>query len=279
MNNATVNVALPQMMTTFGLNLDEAQWVITAYMIAGATLVPTVGWLGSRFGNRTVFVVSLGLVVISSGLCGLAWNGPSLVFFRVLQGLGGGPITPMAMVFLVSAFPPHQRGLAMGLYGMGMSFGPALGPVLGGYVTEYLNWRMVFFMNVVPGVLCMGLVFLVIPKAQEMVRRSLDVAGLISLFVFLVSLLLDLSQGHREGWDAPYIQWLFVLAGLAFVAFVTIELRRQEPLVELRLYKNFAFSMISVAVVFKFFFGWGRGFLQTIFFQRAVGLNPPHACL
>ena len=227
MNNATVNVALPQLMTTFGLNLDAAQWVITGYMIAGATLVPTVGWLGNRFGNRTLFLVSLGIFVISSGLCGLAWNGPSLVFFRVLQGLGGGPITPMAMVFLVSVFPPHQRGLAMGLYGMGMSFGPAVGPVLGGYVTEYLNWRMVFFMNVVPGALCMALVFLVIPKAQEMVRRSLDLAGLVTLVVFLVSLLVALSQGHREGWDAPYIQRLFVLAGLAFVAFVTLELRRQ----------------------------------------------------
>ena len=277
MNNATVNVALPQMMTTFGLNLDEAQWVITAYMIAGATLIPTVGWLGSRFGNRTVFLVSLGVFVVSSGLCGLAWNGPSLVFFRVLQGLGGGPITPMAMVFLISAFPPHQRGLAMGLYGMGMSFGPAVGPVLGGYVTEYLNWRMVFFMNVLPGVLCMAMVFLVIPKAQEMVRRSLDLAGLSTLVVFLVSLLVALSQGHREGWDAPYIQRLFVMAGLAFVAFVTIELRRQEPLVELRLYKNFAFSMISVAVLLNSMCGWGSGFLQTILLQRLLDYTPAQA--
>jgi len=238
MNNATVNVALPQMMTAFSLSLDEAQWVITAYMIAGATLIPTVGWLGSRFGSRTIFLVSLGVFVVSSGLCGLAWNGPSLVIFRVLQGLGGGPITPMAMVFLVSAFPVHQRGLAMGLYGMGMSFGPALGPVLGGYVTEYLNWRMVFFMNVVPGVLCLALVFAVIPKVQETVRRSLDLAGLATLVVFLVSLLVALSQGHREGWDAPSIQRLFVIAGVAFVAFVALELYRQEPLVDLRLYKT-----------------------------------------
>jgi len=277
MNNATVNVALPQLMTTFGLNLDEAQWVITGYMIAGATLVPTVGWLGNRFGNRTLFLVSLFIFVISSGLCGLAWNGPSLVFFRVLQGLGGGPITPMAMVFLVSAFPSHQRGLAMGLYGMGMSFGPAVGPVLGGYVTEYLNWRMVFFMNVVPGMLCMALVFLVIPKVQETVRRSLDLAGLVTLVVFLVSLLVALSQGHREGWDAPYIQRLFVIAGLAFVAFVTLELRRQEPLVELRLYKNMAFSMVSVAVLLNSMCGWGSGFLQTILLQRLLDYTPAQA--
>src|SRR3989442_13754540 len=150
MNNATVNVALPQMMTAFSLSLDEAQWVITAYMIAGATLIPTVGWLGSRFGNRAIFLISLGVFVVSSGLCGLAWNGPSLVIFRVLQGLGGGPITPMSMVFLVSAFPVHQRGLALGLYAIVSSFGPALGPVLCGYVTEDLNRRLAFFMIAVP---------------------------------------------------------------------------------------------------------------------------------
>lgn len=277
MNNATVNVALPQMMTAFSLNLDEAQWVITAYMIAGVTLVPTIGWLGSRVGNRTVFLVSLGAFVVSSGLCGLAWNGPSLVIFRVLQGLGGGPITPMAMVFLVSVFPAHQRGLAMGLYGMGMSFGPALGPVLGGYVTEYLNWRMVFFMNVVPGILCLALVFLVIPKVQETVRRSLDLAGLVTLVVFLVSLLVALSQGHREGWDAPSIQRLFVLAGVAFVAFVMLELSRHEPLVDLRLYKNVAFTIISVAVLLNSMCGWGSGFLQTILLQRLLDYTPAQA--
>ena len=168
----------------------------------------------------------------------------------------------MTMVFLVSAFPVHQRGLAMGLYGMGMSFGPALGPVLGGYVTEYLNWRMVFFMNVVPGVLCLALVFLVIPKVQETVQRSLDLAGLVTLVVFLVSLLVALSQGHREGWDAPSIQRLFVIAAVAFVAFVTIELYRQEPLVELRLYKNVAFAMISVAVLLNSMCGWGVVFCR-----------------
>ena len=158
-----------------------------------------------------------------------------------------------------------------------MSFGPAVGPVLGGYVTEYLNWRMVFFINVVPGVLCLALVFLVIPKAQEMVRRSLDLAGLVTLVVFLVSLLVALSQGHREGWEAPYIQRLFVIAGLAFVAFVTLELRRQEPLVELRLYKNFAFSVVSVAVLLNSMCGWGSGFLQTILLQRLLDYTPAQA--
>ena len=164
MNNATVNLALPPIMTTFSMNLDQVQWVINAYMIAGAVIVPTVGWLGNVMGNRNLLFVSLSIFVVSSALCGLAWSGNSLIFFRLLQGMGGGPVMPMAMVFLTQTFPPHQRGLAMGLYGLGMSCGPVVGPVLGGYVTEYLHWRMVFYLNLLPGIIGIVLVLHGDPK-------------------------------------------------------------------------------------------------------------------
>lgn len=277
MNNASTNVTLPMLMTTFGLNLDQAQWVITGYMISGATLVPAVGWLGNRLGNRNLFLLSLLVFVMGSALCGLAWNGPSLIFFRVLQGFGGGPIAPMAMVFLMNAFPTHQRGLAMGLYGMGMSFGPALGPVLGGYVTEYLHWRMVFFMNIIPGLACIALAFLVIPATRETVKRSLDSIGLLAMTVFLVSGLVALSQGQRYGWDAGFIQWLFVTAGVALVAFISRELLCKEPLVELRLYKNLGFVAVSLVVLINSMNFWGTGFLQTILLQRLLDYTPAQA--
>jgi DHA2 family multidrug resistance protein len=279
MNNATMNVSLPLIMTAFGLNLDQAQWVITAYMISGAALVPAVGWLGNRFGNRNLFLLSLLVFVGGSALCGFSWSGLSLIVFRVLQGLGGGPITPMAMVFLTNTFPPHQRGLAMGLYGMGMSFGPALGPVLGGYVTEHLHWRVVFFMNVAPGVACMVLALLVIPNVRETIRRSLDLAGLLLLMVFLVSLLVALSQGHQYGWETLYIRRLFVLAGVAFVTFVGLELLHKEPLIELRLYKNPLFAAVSLVVLINSMNFWGTGFLQTILLQRLLLYTPAQAGL
>jgi EmrB/QacA subfamily drug resistance transporter len=276
-SGATMNVALPPIMTAFGLNLDQAQWIITAYMIAGAVLIPTVGWLGNVLGNRTLFLLSLLVFLGSSILCGLAWSGPTLILFRVLQGIGGGPITPMAMVFLNEAFPPHQRGLAMGLYGMASVLGPAVGPVIGGYVTEYLNWRMVFYVNLMPGVLCLGLVLLVIPNTREAVKRSLDWAGLLTLVVFLVSLLIALTQGQREGWDAPYIQRLLVVAGGAFVTFLVLECTRQEPLVELRLYKNLAFSVVSLAILLNAMNFWSTNFLQTILLQRLMDYTPAQA--
>ena len=170
-NTSTVNVTLPPMMTAFGLNIDQAQWLITAYMIASAVLIPTVGWLGSWLGNRNLFLLSLLIFVGSSVLCGLAWSGSTLILFRVLQGIGGGPITPMVMVFLAAAFPEQQRGLAMGLYGMASAFGPAVGPVLAGYVTEHLSWRMVFYINVVPGLVCAGLYLAMSLPLAALARR------------------------------------------------------------------------------------------------------------
>lgn len=273
-SGATVNVALPSMMTAFGFNLDQVQWVITAYMIAGAVLIPTIGWLGNRLGNRLLFLGSLLVFLGGSALCGLAWDGPSLIAFRVLQGLGGGPIMPMAMVLLSEAFPEHQRGLAMGLYGTAGAFGPAIGPVIGGYVTEYLNWRMVFYLNLAPGVACLILALLVLPKVREAGRRPFDLAGLVTMTVCLVSLLLALSQGQRYGWDSPFIQRLLVVAALSFVLFVALELLRPEPLVDLRLYQNVSFAIASLIVLVNAMSFWGTNFLQTILMQRLLDYTP-----
>lgn len=276
-SGTTVNVALPQMMTAFGMNLDEVQWVITAYMIAGAVIIPTVGWLGNRLGNRNLFLASLVVFIASSVLCGLAWSGGTLIFFRIVQGVGGGPIMPMAMVLLNDAFPQRERGLAMGLFGLSAAFGPAVGPALGGYLTDYVNWRAVFYLNLVPGVVCMVLVAAVIQNTQESQRRSLDLPGLLTLAVFLVSLLIALSQGHREGWDSPYIQQLFVVTGVSFAAFLVIELWRQEPLVELRLYTNMGFSIVSLVILINAMNFWGTGLMQTILLQQAMDYTPAQA--
>jgi MFS transporter, DHA2 family, multidrug resistance protein len=276
-SGSSVNVALPPIMTAFGLNIEQGQWIITAYIIAGAVLIPTVGWLGNCLGNRNLFLLSLLVFVGGSALCGLAWSGPSLIVCRILQGMGGGPITPMAMVFLVTAFPERQRGLAMGLYATAASLGPAVGPVLGGYITEYLTWRMVFYLNIMPGVVGMLLVLLVIPNTREAVQRSLDWLGLVTLAGFMVSLLLALTQGQREGWDAPVIQGLFVVAGVSFVAFLVRECTCSAPLVELRLYTNLAFSAVSLAILLNAINFWGTNFLQTLLLQRLLDYTPAQA--
>jgi DHA2 family multidrug resistance protein len=279
MNQTAMQIALPQIMTVFGLNLDQAQWLVIAYVLAGAMLVPAVGWLGNRLGNRTFYLLALAVFVTGSALCALAWSGPSLLTFRILQGLGGGPIPPMTMMFLSSVFPPAQRGRAMGLFGMGQTAGPILGTVLGGYLTEYLSWRMIFLLNVVPGLGCIVLVLLVLPTVREAVHQAFDLAGLLTLGTCLVSLLVALSWGQQEGWDAPVIQRLLLVAGAAFVAFLACELRTEAPLVDLRLYRNGTFAAVSGVMLLYFMVFTASTFLQVLLLQRLLDYTPSQAGL
>lgn len=277
MSQTAIQVALPQMMTSLGLNLSQAQWVITAYITAGAILVPTLGWLGNRLGNRALYLWGLLVFVASSVLCMLSWNASSLILFRILQGVGGGPIPPMTMMFLSRAFSKEQRGLAMGLYGLGATLGPVVGSVIGGYLTQYVSWRMVFLFNAVPGLICVGLAILILPNAREAERQPLDVAGLLTMGIFLVSLLIALSQGHRQAWDTPFIQRLLLIAAGSLLVFIACELTSDQPLVDLRLYANPTFSIASV-LIFLFFMAFnGSNFLQIILVQRLLDYPPAQA--
>ena len=271
------SLALPSIMTTLSMSLDEAQWVITAYMIASAVVIPTVGWLGNVLGNRNLLLFSLMLFVIGSVLCGLAWNGSTLIVFRILQGMGGGPVLPMAMTFVTQAFPPQRRGLAVGLFALGGSCGLVIGTVLGGYLTEYIHWRMVFYVNLLPGLIGILMVFLILPQGREKVRRMLDAPGLIALASFLVSLLLALSLGRRYGWDNAFIQRCLVIAGVAFVALVAIELSRKQPLIELRLLANPAFAAALTVVLVSFMALYSNLFLQPFMLQLLFDYTPVQA--
>ena len=277
LSQTAVQVALPPIMTTFGLNIDQAQWVIIGYMIAGAMLVPTVGWLGNRLGNRNLYLLSLLTFIIGSTLCAFAWSGSSLLVFRVVQGLGGGAIIPMTVTLLAGAFPPEQRGIAVGIMGIGVAFGPGVGPVIGGYLTEHISWRMVFFLILAPGLVAVTLTLIILPNTREAQQHSLDVIGLLTLSVFLVSLLVALSRGQREGWDTPYIQRLFITATLTFVIFLVWELYTKEPLIDLRIYTNLTFLAVSVLVLIFFMNFQVSLFLQTILLQRLLDYSPAQA--
>lgn len=277
MSQVAVQVALPQIMTVFGLSLDQAQWIIIAYVIAGAILVPAIGWLGNWLGNRTFYLLCLIVFVTNSAFCMFAWSGASLIGFRILQGIGGGPIPPMTMMFLSNAFPPQQRGMAMGIFGMAQTAGPILGTVIGGYVTEYLSWRMVFFLNFLPGLVCMVLVIFVLPNVREEKKNSLDLVGLVSLSIFLISLIVALTQGQRLGWESPFIQWMFVVGGVAIVSFIACELVVEEPLVDLRLYSNMTFSTMSIVMLLFFMNFTSSTFLQVVLVQQLLSYTPAQA--
>ena len=266
LNNGVLNVAIPSMMSSLSTDLDRIQWVQTGYQIIQAVLIPAVGWLGARLGTKRLFILSTLVFIAGSALCGLAWDVHSLIFFRILQGMGGGPIMPLSMSILYSTFPPDKRGLALGLSNFSHSFGPAIAPALGGHLIEVLNWRAIFYINVPVGLLSAGIVLFTMPKTQDQRARSFDAIGVFTMASFIILLLLAVSEGRRYGWGSQMIVMLFLVSGVSLAAFVIAELKTKEPFVEIRLYKNLPFAM-----------GCLIGFLNTMEFRGTNFLLPDHA--
>ena len=274
MSQGSLNVAIPSMMSSLSTDLDRIQWVQTGYGIAQAVLIPAVGWLGPRLGTKRLFLLATCLFLTGSVLAGLAWDVNSLIAFRVLQGIGGGPITPLGMSILYRTFPPEKRGLALGLYNFSHSFGPAIAPALGGYLIEVFNWRAIMYLNVPFGLLSAALVFLSMPPTPDQPPRPFDAVGVVSMASFLVLFLLALSEGRRYGWDAPMIVTLFVLAGSALLIFLVTELTVTVPFVELRLHTNLPFTMGCLIGFLNTMEFRGTNFLMPIMLQQLFHYTP-----
>lgn len=279
LNIGVLNVAIPSMMSSLSADLDRIQWVQNGYQIIQAVLIPAVGWLGARFGTKRLFILATLVFIAGSALCGLAWDVHSLIFFRILQGIGGGPITPLGMSILYSTFPPDKRGLAMGLYNFSFSFGPAIAPALGGHLIEVLSWRAIFYINVPVGLLSAGIVLFTMAKTQDQRARSFDAVGVFTMASFLILLLLAVSEGRRYGWGSQLILTLFITAGMSLVAFVVTELKTKQPFVEIRLYKNLPFAMGCLIGFLNTVEFRGTSFLLPIMLQRIYHYTPFQAGL
>jgi EmrB/QacA subfamily drug resistance transporter len=240
-------------------------------------MMPSVGWLGARLGNRRLYLLALGTFVGGSVLCGMAWDVYSLIAFRLVQAIGAGPLFPLTQAIMFQTFPEEKRGLAMGINSLGFSFGPMIGPVLGGYLLEHASWRIVFYINVPVGILGLILAYLVLPSAQKREQRRLDVCGVLSMAMFLVTVLMAITQGRDAGWGSQYIVTLLSLALIAGVGFVVTELRSPQPFVELRLFKNGAFSMASVVIFLNTMTFMAANFVLTLFVQLHLGYTPLQA--
>jgi EmrB/QacA subfamily drug resistance transporter len=277
LNFGTLNVALPSMMTSLRADVETIQWVVTSFMVTRTVVMPTIGWVSAVTGPRNFYLMGLLIYIVGSVLCGLSWSVSSLVVFRIIQALGAGPLFPLSMGMLYEVFPAHQRGLAMGIFMAGISVGPAIGPSIGGYLVEHLNWRMIFYLNLPMGIVALLAVGMILPKTPRPRYVSLDKIGLLSMIGFLVPLLLALIQGRHEGWDSRYIQTLFAIAAISGCVFVVAELRLQQPLVDLRLFKIVPFSAASVIFFVSTLGEFASSFLIALFLQRVLTLTPYQA--
>ncbi len=230
-------------------------------------------------GRRNLYIFGLLGATVCNALCGLSWSMESLIFFRVMQGALGAPAMGIGIVLLYEAFPARQRGLAMGLVLLIGSLGPTIGPTLGGYLVQEISWRTIFFLALPSGITSFLLTFAIIPSDAPQGGKTIDVPGLFTMTVFLVALLLALTQGQRQGWNSGYILSLFAIAAVFFVLFLAIERVAPHPVVHLRLYRNFSFVAASV-VVFLYNAGFvGTNFLVALMLQVVFNFTPLQAGL
>lgn len=239
-----VNVALNDIRASFGTPIDQIGWVSTGYMMANIVVIPMTGWLQRRFGFRRYFSVSVVIFTTASALCGLAWNLPSLVLFRVLQGMGGGAIIPTSQAILFARYPREQHGMAAALFGLGAITGPLLGPTIGGYMISWASWHWIFLVNVPIGLLVAFVIPRVLkePGFQPDTTR-IDAVGIALLAIGMASLQYVLEEGNREGWaDSTLILALGAVAVIALVTFIVHELEAPNPVVDLRVFKNRSYT-------------------------------------
>jgi EmrB/QacA subfamily drug resistance transporter len=271
LDTSIVNVAIPTIQTQFGASTDDVQWITTAYTLAMGVVVPVSGWLGDRFGLKRVYAIALVLFSIGSALCGLAWSLPSLVVFRILQAIGGGLLPAISMAMVYRLVPRERIGMAMGLYGLGIVFAPALGPTLGGYLVEYVDWRLIFSINVPIGVVGLAAALVVLRSFPAGTEQRLDTAGLVTVSSSLFCLLLALSEGTNWGWTSYRVLGLVAAGAILMAVFVVVELSVPDPMLDLRIFRIWAFTN-STMLIGILMAGLFAGFFYVpLFLQEGQG--------
>jgi DHA2 family multidrug resistance protein len=272
-----VNVGLPKIMTSFGVGLDRIEWVLTAYMLALAVMLPATAWLADRFGYKRMYFIGLLLFTLGSFLCGMSPNENILILSRIVQGLGAGMIMPIGMAIVTREFPVNQRGIALGFWSVAAAASVSFGPLIGGYLVDTFNWPLIFDVNVPVGIVGMLVTVLIQKEYININVKKFDLAGFISIATFLPLVLYALSEGNAvtntAGWHAPYILICFGISAIALTVFIANELTVDEPIIDLRLLTNRNFG-ISNIVVFLFGMGmFGSTFLMPLYLQNSLGYS------
>ena len=277
LDQTIVNIAIPRLQNAFGADLNSVQWVLTAYILTQGVVTPTTAFFANRLGTKRFYILALAVFTAGSALCGLAWSLPVLIIFRVVQGVGGAALFPLAITLLYREFPPHQRGLASGLLGIAALLAPAIGPTLGGYFVTYVNWQLIFFVNVPIGIVGILLAVILLREVQAETRAQFDVPGFVLAATGLAAVLYALSDASTDGWGSGKVLG-FLFGGLillGFFVFFELDLARRErqPLLDLRLFANGPFlssNITNALITFAFF---GGLFLFPIYLQNLRGLN------
>ncbi|GAB4337116.1 MAG: MDR family MFS transporter [Candidatus Abyssubacteria bacterium] len=271
---SVANVALAHIRGSLSAGVDEVTWVLTSYLVSNAIIIPITGWLARTFGRKRYLSFSIALFTISSLMCGSAPNLGSLVFFRVLQGIGGGALQPISQAILLESFPPKEHGVAMAVFGVGVMFGPIIGPFMGGYLTDHLSWRWIFYVNIPIGIIALTMVYFFIydPSYLKRAREKIDYWGLAFLVVGIGCLQIVLDKGENEDWfSSNFIVIMSAVSAVALAFFLVVELTTDKPVVNLRVFKDRSFAAGNITMFLSFFCFFGSIVLLPLYLQLLMG--------
>ena len=275
-DTSVVNVSLDHIRGSLSAGIDEATWTITAYLVSNAIIIPLTGWLSRVFGRKRYLLFSVSLFTVSSFLCGSATTLFALVFFRIIQGIGGGALQPISQTILLETFPPEEYGMAMALFGVGVMFGPIVGPVLGGWITDNWSWNWIFYINIPIGIISVIMIMLFIqdPPYLKRIKEKIDYIGLSLIVLGIGCLQVVLDKGQREDWfSSPLIMNLAIVSGICMIVFIFWELRRPDPILNLRQLKNVSFASANMIQCVAFFVLFGSILLLPLFVQQLLGYS------
>ncbi|WP_084740077.1 DHA2 family efflux MFS transporter permease subunit [Frigidibacter mobilis] len=280
LSTTIVNVAIPAVMGAFGISAVQAQWISTGFLAAMTATMLLADWANRAFGMRLTMTASMGVFLAGSILGGLAPNETILTLARVVQGAAAGIVQPLAMIMLFKVFPPDKRGAAMGIYGVGVVLAPALGPWIGGVLMDAFDWRFVFYLGLPFAGIAIVLANLFLPTREESGPiTAFDFVGVAILSVFLAVLLSTLSNAQRLGWDTNIILSGFTISVASAIAFIAWEMHTDKPMLDMRLFANFAFSSASVVAFIMGAGLFGSTYLLPVFVQQIQGMTPTQAGL
>ncbi|HTU97522.1 MAG TPA: DHA2 family efflux MFS transporter permease subunit [Solirubrobacteraceae bacterium] len=272
LDTTVVNVAIRTLAVRFNTTLPTIQWVATGYTLALAAVIPLSGWIADRFGTKRLYMISIALFLCGSALSGLAWSAGSIIFFRVLQGLGGGMIMPAGMTILTRAAGPQRIGRVMSIIGVPMLIGPILGPILGGWLVADVSWRWIFFINVPIGIVALILALRILPRDVAAKDQKLDLAGFLLLSPGLALAIYGLAETNSAGgFGSPKVLVPLVVGIALLGVFVWHALRSTHPLVDLRLFNDRTFATSSTMLVLVVISVFGSFLLLPLYFQTVRG--------
>ncbi len=285
LDTSIANVALPHLAGDLGASNDESTWVLTSYLVSNAIILPISGWLANLFGRKRFFLVCIFVFTVSSLLCGIAPSLALLILFRVIQGVGGGGLQPMAQAILADTFPPEKRGLAFALYGITAIMAPTIGPTLGGWLTDNYSWRWIFYINLPVGIATLFLVLRVVEDPPYIARNRnagvrVDYIGISLLALGVGALQILLDKGQEDDWfGSQFIITLAVICAISLVSLVFWELHTKTPVIDVRMYKNFNFAVANLMMFFLGMLLFASLVMMPQFLQTLMGYTAQSAGL